>query len=140
LDPRAGTRPPGTRAAATMLHVAAPGLARRAPARPPCRGGMGVLSIAGPGTHITYWGHNRATAHGEAFNKADIKSLTELFDENASWHTPGRGILAGDRREREAVFAQFGRYGQETGGTFRAELTAQAGVRRGRAVGPGRAG
>jgi len=58
----------------------------------------------------------------EAFNKADIKTLTELFDENASWHTPGRGILAGDRPGREAVFSQFGRYGQDTGGTFRAEL------------------
>jgi ketosteroid isomerase-like protein len=57
-----------------------------------------------------------------AFNTADMKTLTELFDENASWHTPGRGILAGDRKGREAVFAQFGRYGQDMGGTFRAEL------------------
>ena len=57
-----------------------------------------------------------------AFNTADMKTLTELFDENASWHTPGRGILAGDRKGREAVFAQFGRYGEDTGGTFRAEL------------------
>ena len=57
-----------------------------------------------------------------AFNTADMKTLTELFDENASWHTPGRGILAGDRKGREAVFAQFGRYGQETGGTFKAKL------------------
>ena len=31
-----------------------------------------------------------------AFNTADMKTLTELFDENASWHTPGRSILAGD--------------------------------------------
>jgi ketosteroid isomerase-like protein len=57
-----------------------------------------------------------------AFNTADMKTLTELFDENASWHTPGRSILAGDRTGREAVFAQFGRYGQNTGGTLRAEL------------------
>jgi uncharacterized protein len=53
----------------------------------------------------------------QAFNAADVKTLTELFDENASWHTPGRGSLAGDRKGREAVFAQFGRYVQETGGT-----------------------
>jgi ketosteroid isomerase-like protein len=58
----------------------------------------------------------------EAFNTADMMTLTELFDENASWHTPGRSSVAGDHRGREAVFAQFGRYGGETGGTFKAAL------------------
>ena len=58
----------------------------------------------------------------EAFNTADIEALTELFDENASWHTPGRSPIAGDHNGREAVFAQFGRYGGETGGTFKATL------------------
>lgn len=58
----------------------------------------------------------------QAFNTADMKALTELFDESASWHTPGRSPAAGDRKGRDAVFAQFGRYGGETGGTFKAEL------------------
>jgi ketosteroid isomerase-like protein len=58
----------------------------------------------------------------EAFNTADIETLTELFHESASWHTPGRGSLAGDCKGREAIFAQFGRYGSETGGTFKASL------------------
>ena len=58
----------------------------------------------------------------EAFNTADIGALTELFDEKASWHTPGRSPIAGDHNGREAVFAQFGRYGAETGGTFKATL------------------
>ena len=58
----------------------------------------------------------------EAFNSADMEALTEIFDENASWHTPGRGPLAGDHRGREATFAQFGRYVGETGGTFKATL------------------
>jgi ketosteroid isomerase-like protein len=57
-----------------------------------------------------------------AFNAADLETLTQLFNENASWHTPGRGILAGDRKGRDATFAHFGRYGHETGGTFKAEL------------------
>lgn len=57
-----------------------------------------------------------------AFNTGDMKTLAELFDENASWHTPGRGSIAGDREGRDAVFAQFARYGAETGGTFKAEL------------------
>ena len=58
----------------------------------------------------------------EAFNSGDIATLTKLFDGNASWHTPGRSPLAGDRKGREAVFTQFGRYGGETGGTFKANL------------------
>jgi uncharacterized protein len=58
----------------------------------------------------------------QAFNAGDMKTLTELFDENASWHTPGRSSLAGDRKGRAAVFAQFGRYASETGGTFKATL------------------
>ena len=57
-----------------------------------------------------------------AFNTADMETLTELFDENASWHTPGRGSIAGDHVGRDAVFAQFARYGEETEGTFQAEL------------------
>ena len=58
----------------------------------------------------------------EAFNKGDMKTLTELFHENASWHTPGRSPIAGDYKGREAAFAQFGRYVGETGGTFKATL------------------
>ena len=58
----------------------------------------------------------------EAFNSGDMKTLTELFDESAVWRVPGRSSLAGDHQGREAAFAYFGRLGQETGGTFRAEL------------------
>ena len=58
----------------------------------------------------------------EAFNSGDIATLAKLFDANSSWHTPGRGPIAGSRNGRDAVFNQFGRYGGETGGTFRANL------------------
>ena len=34
-----------------------------------------------------------------------MDTLTELFDENAAWHTPGRSSLAGDHEGREAAFA-----------------------------------
>jgi len=57
-----------------------------------------------------------------AFNAADVETLLEVFDENASWHTPGRSPIAGDHIGREATFAQFGRYGGETNGTFKANL------------------
>ena len=57
-----------------------------------------------------------------ALNGTDPALLVELFDENASWHTPGGSPVAGDADGRDAVFAQFGRYADETGGTFTADL------------------
>ena len=57
-----------------------------------------------------------------AFNSADIDTLTELFDESAVWHLPGRGRFAGDYQGRDATLAYFGQLAQETGGTFRAKL------------------
>lgn len=57
-----------------------------------------------------------------AFNEDDMATLVELFDRNASWHTPGRSPYAGDHRGREAIFMQFGHYKGETGGTFKATL------------------
>jgi ketosteroid isomerase-like protein len=58
----------------------------------------------------------------EAFNTGDIETLTQLFDESAVWHLPGRSSMATDYQGRDATLAYFGRIGQETGGTFRAEL------------------
>ena len=71
----------------------------------------------------------------QAFNEADIDTLTELFDENSSWHTPGRSPIAGDRVGRDAVFAQFGRYAGDTGGTFKADLEYVVADDDGRVVG-----
>jgi len=70
----------------------------------------------------------------QAFNSADLQTLTELFDESATWHTPGRGPLAGDQMGRDATFAQFGRYLEGTGGTFKAELRHLAADDDGRVV------
>jgi uncharacterized protein len=58
----------------------------------------------------------------EALNAGDFATLTKLFDKNSSWHTPGRGPIAGSHMGRGAVFAQLGRYGAETNGTFTANL------------------
>ena len=71
----------------------------------------------------------------EAFNTADMETLTALFDENASWHTPGRSSLAGDYVGREAVFGQFGRFVEGTGGTFKAVLQDVFATKDGRVVG-----
>lgn len=58
----------------------------------------------------------------QAFNAGDLKTLAELFHEKATWRVPGHGPMAGDYKGRDAVFAYFGRLGQETKGTLRAEL------------------
>src|SRR5439155_27338200 len=58
----------------------------------------------------------------DAFNAADMDTLIELFDESAVWHLPGRSSMANDYQGRDATLAYFGQLGQETGGTFRAEL------------------
>jgi ketosteroid isomerase-like protein len=58
----------------------------------------------------------------DAFNAADIDTLTELFDENIVWHLPGQSAMAKDYEGRDATLAYFGQIGQESGGTFQAEL------------------
>ena len=37
----------------------------------------------------------------EAFNTGDVETLTELFDESAVWHLPGRSSFADDYQGRE---------------------------------------
>jgi hypothetical protein len=64
-----------------------------------------------------------------------MAALTALFDEDASWHTPGRSPIAGDAVGRDAVFAQFGRYVGETGGTFKAALQDLFASEDGRVIG-----
>jgi uncharacterized protein len=70
----------------------------------------------------------------EAFNSADMATLGALMDDRITWHTPGRGPLAGDTRGRDETFAQFGRYGSGTAGTFRAEFRMAAATDDGRVI------
>jgi uncharacterized protein len=58
----------------------------------------------------------------DAFNKGDMDTLNEVFDESAAWHLPGRSAMAKDYEGRDAILAYFGQLGEKTGGTFRAEL------------------
>jgi uncharacterized protein len=71
----------------------------------------------------------------EAFNTGDIDTLTELFDESAVWHLPGRSSFAQDYQGRDATLAYFGQLAEETGGTFRAELQHLTADDEGRVVG-----
>ncbi len=59
----------------------------------------------------------------DAFNAADMAGLAELLDENASQHMAGANqVFSGDHHGRDNLFAMYGRLGEESGGTFRAEL------------------
>ena len=58
----------------------------------------------------------------EAFNSGDMNTVGEIFDESVVWHLPGRSSMANDYQGRDATLAYFGQLGQETEGTFRAEL------------------
>jgi ketosteroid isomerase-like protein len=71
----------------------------------------------------------------DAFNVADLDTLTEIFDENMVWHLPGKSSMATDYQGRDAVLAYFGQLGQETDGTFRAELERLMADDDGRVVG-----
>jgi uncharacterized protein len=71
----------------------------------------------------------------DAFNSGDMDTLTEVFDENMVWHLPGRSSMAKDYQGRDATLAYFGQIGEETGGTFRAELQRLLSDDDGRVVG-----
>ncbi|HLY81598.1 MAG TPA: nuclear transport factor 2 family protein [Acidimicrobiales bacterium] len=58
----------------------------------------------------------------EAFSAGDMATLTELFPEDAVWHLPGKGGLAGDKRGRDAVFGYFGELMSRSGGTLKITL------------------
>src|SRR5688572_27241498 len=71
----------------------------------------------------------------EAFNAGDMETLTGLFDEDASWHTPGHASIAGDHVGRDAAFSYFGQLGEGTQGTFQAEVRSITADDEGRVVG-----
>lgn len=70
-----------------------------------------------------------------AFNTADMNALNEIFHDESSWHTPGKSIVGGNHKGKGAVFTQFGKYGGETNGTFKATLKTLAICDDGRVVG-----
>ena len=58
----------------------------------------------------------------QAFNEADIDTILRLWADDATWTTPGTSSVAGTAKGKDAVLAQYGRYGGETDGTFEARL------------------
>jgi uncharacterized protein len=62
----------------------------------------------------------------EAFNSADMNTLTELFDEGMVWHLPGRSRFADDYQGREATLAYFGQLVAGDGGHLPGRAAALA--------------
>ncbi len=57
----------------------------------------------------------------EAFGKGDMGILSELFDQDATWHFPGESPLSGDHKGRDAIFAFLGQVAVLSNGTFKSE-------------------
>ena len=56
----------------------------------------------------------------EAFNSADVATLSGLIAEDAQQHMPGKSQFAGDFKGRDAMLGLYGQLGEASGGTFRA--------------------
>jgi ketosteroid isomerase-like protein len=54
-----------------------------------------------------------------AFGAQDMGALTKLFREDATWGAEDTGVIGGDRKGRNDIFAMFGILGQETQGQFK---------------------
>lgn len=59
----------------------------------------------------------------DAYAKADMATLSEMFDESVAWHQPpGSYALSGDYAGRDNVFGMFGTAIQLTDGTFSVDV------------------
>jgi len=57
-----------------------------------------------------------------AFNAGDAQTLREVLTRDVVQHVPGNGPLAGTYKGVDSVLGYYGRIGELTGGTFRANL------------------
>ena len=58
----------------------------------------------------------------DAFNSADVDTLSDLIDADAVQHMPGKGQFSGDFKGRDAILGMYGAMGAATEGTFHAKL------------------
>jgi uncharacterized protein len=58
----------------------------------------------------------------EAFNSADIATLSEIIAPDAVQHMPGNNRLSGDHKGLENILGMYGSLAEATGGTFRATV------------------
>jgi uncharacterized protein len=58
-----------------------------------------------------------------AFQSGDMDTLRTILAGDVVWHAPGQGPQSGDFQGLENVIGEFGRLFQDSGGTFRVEIT-----------------
>ena len=58
----------------------------------------------------------------DAFARKEGLALRGLFADDAVWWVPGRGVMAGTYRGREAIFRFLAKLPKETSGTYGSEL------------------
>jgi ketosteroid isomerase-like protein len=58
----------------------------------------------------------------EAFQRKEGFALRECFADDAVWHVPGGGVMAGTYRGRAEIFRFLGRLPKLTGGTYRSRV------------------
>ena len=59
----------------------------------------------------------------EAFNKGDVKTLSELIAHDCVQHMAGNNRFTGDHKGRDNILAMYGEMGELTGGTMQAVLS-----------------
>jgi ketosteroid isomerase-like protein len=58
----------------------------------------------------------------EAFNKADVETLSEILAKDCVQHMAGNNRFTGDHKGRDTILAMYGEMGQLTDGTMQAVL------------------
>ncbi len=58
----------------------------------------------------------------EAFNRADVATLSSIIAESAVQHMAGDNRFAGDHRGRDDILSMYGQMGELSNGTFGADL------------------
>ena len=57
-----------------------------------------------------------------AFNKQDVETVMSVITEDAVWHGGTRGPIAGDYKGKAQILEFFGKFGQLTEGSYKAEI------------------
>jgi len=55
----------------------------------------------------------------EAFSSGDMDTLSELIAEDTVWHWPGKNQISGEYKGRAAVFENFAKMAELTGGNIK---------------------
>ena len=58
-----------------------------------------------------------------AFQNGDMDTMRMILTADIAWHAPGQGPQSGDFQGVDNVIGEFGRLFQDSGGTFRVEIT-----------------